>query len=204
MAFFGLTHYAGRDTNSVFRQQKARQLNFHAIPDERFDEVWSKYCMAGTQFERTMSDVGHDPGQVMQRSQLVKILAELTESEPDTDTIDAFFTFFNTDASGIIHYDEYRKSIENLKLRSANVGSSSAYTSHAQMQEDRARHKKLTTEFQHCQDKPMTTTQEVGWGAHKPITGPANKAANLGETFHGHRPTDVTLGEGRNVMDDFM
>mmetsp|Transcript_31962 Transcript_31962/g.60120 ORF Transcript_31962/g.60120 Transcript_31962/m.60120 type:complete len:124 (-) Transcript_31962:414-785(-) len=119
-------------------------------------------------------------------------------------TVICICRFFNTDTSGCISIEEYRRSYASIKRRSAKPSSATNYSSMNQMQLDRHRHRRVEPSPQDMYQKPVTTSQEIGWTAMAPkSTDPLCK--DTGKLDHNPlQSTDVTRGEGRSVADYFL
>mmetsp|Transcript_31959 Transcript_31959/g.60115 ORF Transcript_31959/g.60115 Transcript_31959/m.60115 type:complete len:125 (-) Transcript_31959:1510-1884(-) len=119
MAFFGLTGLSdGNTMETIFKRQAARNLDLHQIPDEEFERLFLQYSLSNqhTMVDKTAGDrLKLDPAQTMVRSDLAKLLSELIGDTPTNVQMEAFLTFFNTDTSGCISIEEYRRSYASIK-----------------------------------------------------------------------------------------
>ncbi|KAK3237254.1 hypothetical protein CYMTET_52654 [Cymbomonas tetramitiformis] len=191
----------------VFQQLQAKKIeSLQSIPEANFREAFAKFSLASAPLNAEGPAV--DPSTVMRRIDLAQVLCEVVGRQPEPEEIDAFLTFFDTETSGLIDIDEYCKSIEALKKRSAAPSSAAAYISKKSMQEDRTKHRRLENNPQNVLNKPATTAQEVGWEAQKPIsqstTGFITLHPDMGNAFHGKKSSDVTGGEGRSITDWYL
>lgn len=205
MAFFGLTCLAqGNSMETIFRQHQARQLGVHDIPDERWDELFHNFSL--TNVDTVLSSRGRlklDPSRTMMRCDLAMLFKEIVSKDPSNEQMDAFKTYFNTDTSGCISYEEYKDSYTRIKNRSSVPINAVNYRSKNQMVKDHLKHRRVDSNLQDMYQRPMTTAQEIGWMAMAPKTVDPLVADTGKIEYNPRLKTDVTQGEGRCVTEYF-
>lgn len=134
------------------------------------------------------------------REELPLLIERVLGEKPDREELDAFLTFFDITATGIMDSMEFGNGLRAMLARCAAPTNPKHYTSGLRLRADRKRHRRLDTTPQSSYAKPLLASQVYGWHTQQ-----AQAAPDLGNTrkYYPITKTDVTLCEGRSVTDYF-
>lgn len=134
------------------------------------------------------------------RQELPQLIERVLGEKPGREELDAFLTFFDITATGIIDSMEFGNGLRAMLARCANPADPKHYKSGMRLRADRKRHRRLDEHPQASYAKPLLASQVYGWHTQQ-----AHPVPELGNTkkYFPITKTDVTLNEGRSVTDYF-
>mmetsp|Transcript_977 Transcript_977/g.2296 ORF Transcript_977/g.2296 Transcript_977/m.2296 type:complete len:201 (+) Transcript_977:338-940(+) len=197
MSFFGLTALG---QGNVFDNAKANKLaRLSAIPVEEYLGAFTAMSLENTN-PALAAEIRVDGKLFMKRQELPMLMERVLGEKPGREELDAFLTFFDITATGIIDSMEFGDGLRRMLERCANPSDPKHYTSGLRLRQDRKRHKRLGEPPQTAYSKPLLASQTYGWHTQQ-----AQPAPELGNTrkYYPIVKTEVTICEGRSVADYF-
>lgn len=196
MAFFGLTMLGDAD---VFGTAKAHKLERLAnVGELRFVEEFHAMCLERTA-PRLAREIQVDGTALMLRGELPTLVTRVLGKRPNEEELNAFLTFFDITASGVIDVGEFKDAIHSMMQRAREPKNPRRYTSARKMHQDRARNKRSTMDPQSSYAKPLLASQQVGWWTAQA----KGTESGIQQTYRPLAQTDVTLREGRSLQQYF-
>jgi hypothetical protein len=196
MAFFGLNFLGDYDVFGTAKAHKLERLT--AVPESRFIEAFAELCMERTA-PRLAREIQADGTALMLRGELPTLVTRVLGEHPGEEELNAFLTFFDITASGVIDLGEFTQGVRNMMRRAAAPSNPRGYTSHRKLMADRAKNKRPNVDPQSSYAKPVLASQECGWWSQQA------RVSELGvpQVYKPFKKTDVTLREGRSLRQYF-
>mmetsp|Transcript_39791 Transcript_39791/g.63825 ORF Transcript_39791/g.63825 Transcript_39791/m.63825 type:complete len:201 (-) Transcript_39791:409-1011(-) len=197
MSFFGLTALG---QGNVFEHAKATKLQrLTSTPVQTFVDTFAEMSLERTN-PGLAEEIRVDGKMFMKRQELPQLIERVLGEKPEREELDAFLTFFDITATGIIDSMEFGNGLRAMLERCANPGDPRHYSSGLQLRADRKRHRRLDHTPQASYASPLLTSQVLGWHTQQ-----AQPVPDMGNTrkYYPILKTDITLCEGRSVTDYF-
>ena len=196
-SFFGLTALG---QGNVFENAKANKLQrLTSIPVEEYVNTFAEMSLESTN-PALAEEIRVDGKMFMKRQELPQLIERVLGEKPDREELDAFLTFFDITATGIMDSMEFGNGLRNMLARASNPANPKHYTSANRLRADRKRHRRLDEAPQTSYAKPLLASQVYGWHTQQAQAGPE---MGNGRKYFPIFKTDVTLNEGRSVTDYF-
>ena len=202
-SFFGLT--ALNPTGDAFRASRANVLErMRDVPLDVYLDAFDAFTLAKL-YPILAWQIRVNGEAFMKRQELPDLLKTVLGGAPKREELDAFLTFFDVTASGLIDRREYARGVEALLERCAAPAAQTHYVSAEKLRADREKFKRLPDKPQHGYAKPLLSSQVFGWHCEqaRAVSAGDGGTAALGVTkkFFPVTKTDVTLKEGRSLAD---